>query len=130
MKNRAEDLPLRAGLRAAAGVVGAAAAACSLSVRCQPGGPGAEAAVTAGGGSEALELGVAVAPSGEPMSLRVLRGGQPLPMRLLARPACHDAQGQGRLQRSCRRARASHGACMSACANPICKTYMLTLTLP
>lgn len=100
----------------------AAAAACSLSVRCQPAGPGAEAAVAAGGGSETLELGVAVAPSGEPMSLRVLRGGQPLPTRLLARPARHDAQGQSRLQRSCRRARARRGACNVHMLTPYLQT--------
>jgi hypothetical protein len=122
MENGAEDLPLRAGLRTAAGVVGAAAAACRLAVRCQPAGPGAEAAVAAGGGSEALELGVAVAPSGEPMSLRVLCGGQPLPMRLQARPRRHGSRFMVGYC-CCRRARAravAHACPLvhSLCANP------------
>lgn len=68
-----------AGLRAVMGASPGGPALCRLHVRCRPSGAGAEATVAARGAPENLDLGLAVAPSGEPASLRLLRDGVPLP---------------------------------------------------
>lgn len=61
----------------------------ALTVRCQPAGAEAEAAVAAAGPPQPLALGLEVEPSTAPAEIMLLHNGVRLPQRELVRPQAH-----------------------------------------